>query len=306
MDEDCGWELMVDDHEQHRGFAALGRVMRSCCPGAFPRTVVQEFLPSLYFHKELCWTASVAFFAEFVGSPNIAKEEQKMMLDVYNVMKLFIYNGNPIIIMYGMRGISNAIHTMPKKAKKYKESVLGIFLRSLSNPWDPNVKQEAITGVSKILPYLPSIETSTSIQLAQQAQNCFDDENPFIRQKALEIFGQQSQYFHWRSDSFSELVEKYLAHILIHLQDNNPKVAKTAEATLWKCAPFIRHKPLRNLILNFLHKEDHKVTNSFLMEVSRLLVEDCPGRLNKTLTTRAEAACELIGHLMKQEDNKTD
>ncbi|KAJ6668831.1 hypothetical protein lerEdw1_012317 [Lerista edwardsae] len=295
MDEDHGWELMADDREQHRGFAAFGRVMRNCCPGVFPRTVVQDFLSGLYFHKEVCWTDCVAFFAEFVGSTQAAKDEQKMMLDVYNVMKLFIYNGNPIIIMYGMRGISNAIHMMPKKEKKTKENILGIFLRSLSKPWDPNIKQEAISGISKLLPYFSSIETSTSIQLAQQAQNCFDDEDPYIRQKALEIFGQQSQYFNLRNDTYCELVEKHLAHILIHLQDDDPEVAKAAEVTLWKCAPFVRIKRLRNLILNFLHKEDHKITNSFIMEVSRLLVEDHPGRLGKTLTTRAVAACELMG-----------
>ncbi|XP_053109387.1 protein maestro [Hemicordylus capensis] len=283
--------------------------MRNCFPGEFPRTVVQDFLPYLYFENESCWTDCVAFFAEFVGSPRLSKSEKLMMEDVYNAMRLFIYDINPTIKMYGIRGLSNAIHTVPKQVKKYKEYILRVFMRSLSDPCYSDIRREAISGISTILSYVSSIQTTTSIQLALVIQTFFDDENSCTRQSALEIFGQLSRFFYWRKATFSRFVEKHLAPLLIHLHDPDPDVVKTTKATLWRCARFIQYKPIRNLILDFLLKEEHTAehTTSFLKEVSRLLVQDRPGKLSRASATRAATACHLIGHLAQldqQEEKK--
>ncbi|XP_042325630.1 maestro heat-like repeat-containing protein family member 1 [Sceloporus undulatus] len=301
MDQDHGWEQMVDAEEQHKGFAALGRATRNCVPGFFPRKVIPDFLPNLCSQKEACRLDCAAFFAEFLGSPHRATDEKAILKKVYNTMKWLLYDKNDIIRMYGMRGLVNAIHTLPKMVQKEKETILDVYLDAATHPCSANIRREAMSGILKFLPYLSSMKTPTACQMALLVQSFFDDENPHVRQNALEIFGHLGRFFYWRNTIFSDKVEKSLALLLIHLQDDDLEVAKTSKVTLQKCAHFVRYKPLRNLILSFLDNKRNQSITSLLMEVCKLLVQDWPRKLDKEAGNRAAVAFQLIAYLVKQD-----
>ncbi|KAH0615936.1 hypothetical protein JD844_026598, partial [Phrynosoma platyrhinos] len=301
MDQDRGWEMMMDAEEQHKGFAALGRATRNCVPGFFPRKIIPDFLPNLCSQMEACRLDCAAFFAEFLGSPYRATDEKTIMKKVYNTMKWFLYDRNDIIRMYGMRGLVNAVHTLPKLVQKERETILDVYLNSVTHPCSANIRREAMSGILKFLPYLSSMKTSTANQMSLLIQSFFDDENPCVRQNALEIFGHLGRFFYWRKTIFSDKVEKSLALLLIHLQDDNHEVAETSKVTLQKCAHFVRYKPLRDLILSFLHNNRNESITSLLREVCKLLVQDWPRKLNKEAGNRAAAAFQLIAYLAKQD-----
>ncbi|KAM6441606.1 maestro heat-like repeat-containing protein family member 2A [Liasis olivaceus] len=261
IEEDHGWDMMIDAQEQHKGFASLGRAIRNCIPGLFPRRVIPDLFPHLFSPKEAWRKDYAAFFAEFIGSPYVKKTETIFMKKIYMAMKHLLNDRNNVIKMYGMRGLCNAVHSLPRKVKKEKELILEFYLKSLTDPCYLNIRQEAMSGILKLLSHFSSIRTSTATVIAMQARSFFD-ENPLIRRSALEVFGQLSKFFYGRSNLFCEQMEKSLADLLIHLQDNDPEVVEVQHCPekLNKKSAFMVATALR--LNNYLTQQEKEENNT--------------------------------------------
>ncbi|XP_043562386.1 maestro heat-like repeat-containing protein family member 1 [Chiloscyllium plagiosum] len=284
MQENGGWDQMMDLRKSHRGVILLAKAMVRYAASNLTGIVVQ--LSALILTVEECQKVTVAaFFGELLKSPQIS---QLQLTDtLMNRLLRCLYSSSSVVQFLCVRGMSNVTTGAPHRLEKYSRPVLCAMTGLMETGENDNdlLMFEVLLCLSKHLEQLrPNTIRPFVLKIMTGIEPFFEAKCEKVRAEAFIVLGRLVKcackdprtYFH-------QQVHSHLVSLLLHLGGNSKEVSRSCASTLRLAIPLIASDDAYSKVDKHLGEETLNYTG-FLKDISKQLIKDVPDRIHTYVT----------------------
>ncbi|KAF7236602.1 Maestro heat-like repeat-containing protein family member 7, partial [Varanus komodoensis] len=230
MEKTRGWAMLQSAGELLQGATLLARAMlHFSCPET---TRILDFLFSqLGKGSETLKPTTIAFFVELLHCQEI---EQLPAEQLCESLAAWTRSPSPDVRSLGLRALGIlAIH--PDKVEDVK-ALMPTLLASLEEA-DGGVLREGLTAVQNLLKFM---QRSDVVSLAEKLLPLFNNVDAKARCVSIALFAELPNVVKKKERYLiQEQVTQSLVPLLLHLQDEEPEVAKACQEALARCFRFL-------------------------------------------------------------------
>jgi len=198
---------------------------------------------------------------------------------------------DPKLTVAALRGLGNIVSSTAEQINTYASSILDALMASVDSQKD-FVALEAMTSLVKVFQVVDETRIApVLINVCHRIRPAFDHGNELIRSASATLFGSLSRFGAAGSKlqgTFGEQIHSNLACIVVHVNDESPKVQTAFKRTLFQVGPLLGNEQLKT-ILNTPHifspDMDIDYQEFLFMHLSKALIAGFPERLNSYVQT---------------------
>ncbi|PRP83406.1 hypothetical protein PROFUN_09434 [Planoprotostelium fungivorum] len=183
-------------------------------------------------------------------------------------------------------GLGNIVAVGIEDGNKYAPTILDALLSSIDDR-DDNIAQQAMNGLAKVFGMADEQRISPIlVNICHRIRPAFDKDNNDIRAASFNLLGALFRFGNGSAaEPFYEQLHNNLPAILVHVDDPNAGVRTSCRAALRTLAPLFREESVTQLLEQQLDPSSFFQYNEFLNDLSKLLVECYPDRINYYVMT---------------------
>nr|XP_025044737.1 maestro heat-like repeat-containing protein family member 6 isoform X2 [Pelodiscus sinensis] len=276
MEKVGGWDLLSSAEGYLEGVLLLARAMVTHASHHLSGLLANS-IPNLRTEDEEKTLTAVAFFTGLLRSQSVTKLLPKR--SILGRLEEWRTDPRPTVRWLSLHGLGNmALH--PQKAKQL-QALLPALLGGL-NETHERLVGETIAALGSVLRHHKGRVNigSISVQIAKTLRPFLDDDRDKVRSSAIGLFGNLLSGLNLKSKStMQEQVLGSFVPLLLHLYEQDQKVAESCEWTLARCNDFMGWKLLEE-IFTMAHYDNQQA----LCNVCRHLVRRCSGRVHEFLS----------------------
>ncbi|XP_020389799.2 maestro heat-like repeat-containing protein family member 1 [Rhincodon typus] len=284
MQENGGWDQMMDLRKSHRGVILLAKAMVRYAASSLTGIVVQ--LSALILTVEECQKVTVAaFFGELLKSPQTS---QLQLTDtLMNRLLRCLYSSSSVVQFLCVRGMSNVTTGAPHRIEKYSRPVLCAMTGLMETGENDNelLMFEVLLCLTKHLEQLrPNTIRPFVLKIITGIEPFFEAKCDKVRAEAFSVLGclvkcgckDPRTYFY-------QQIHSHLVCLLLHLGGNSKEVSRSCTSTLRLAIALIASADTYSKVEKHLGEVTLNYTG-FLKDISKQLIKDVPDRIHTYVT----------------------
>ncbi|XP_059829994.1 maestro heat-like repeat-containing protein family member 1 [Hypanus sabinus] len=284
MEENGGWNQMIDLYRSHAGVAILAKEMASCaCPSL--SGIVEQVIALIPILQECQKVTTASFLGEILRSPLMTKLDLTDTL----VSKLLqcLVNSSTALQAVCVRALGNITVGDPLNTEKYSQQVLCAMIYLMESEQRDNevLMFEVLSCLGKHLNLLKASAVKPSIiKIFTATQTFFDASNERVRAEAFNVFGNLAKCGTRDPKSFlCRQIHGNLVRLLLQLDARSEELSSSCNMTLHLVAPLVVSAKAFSLIENYVGEPTLNYIE-FLRAISQQLMKDFPEKVHSYIT----------------------
>eukprot|EP01113_Clastostelium_recurvatum_P024391 TRINITY_DN2913_c0_g1_i2.p1 TRINITY_DN2913_c0_g1~~TRINITY_DN2913_c0_g1_i2.p1 ORF type:complete len:827 (-),score=264.21 TRINITY_DN2913_c0_g1_i2:42-2447(-) len=222
-------------------------------------------------------TVAASVYAELLSH---CKEDKDLLQRLLNC--LLSAQADPMIKLVALSGLPNIVANGQEETNRYAQTVIDALVSSIDDV-DEVIAMESMKGLSRVFEVVDEARVAPIlVNVCLRIRPAFEKDNNEIRAAAFTLFGTLGR-FGQRSaaDAFYDQIHSNLTSIVMHVQDDDPKVQAACKTVLRRLGPLFRSDEI-NAFFNrrSLDPDRGMDYDEFLDDLSRLMIQYYPERTN--------------------------
>jgi len=215
-----------------------------------------------------------------------SKEDKELLQRLLNC--LLSAQADLNIKLVSMRGLANIVNTGQEETNRYAQTVIDCLVSSIDDV-DEVIAMESMMNLSRVFEVVDEARVAPIlVNVCLRIRPAFDKTNDDIRSAAFTLFGTLWRFGqHSAADPFYEQVHFNLPSLVVHVQDDSPKVQAACKTALRRLGPLFRSDEVNQFFNKKTFDPDRPGLDykDFLDSLSRLLIAYYPERMNYYVMT---------------------
>jgi len=221
---------------------------------------------------------SVTVFAQLV----IYCKSDKNLLNLL-INCLLSSLADPTIKLQSLIGLGNIVSLGEEEANQYATTILNALMSSIDDS-NEVIAKEAMNGLAKLFAIVDDARISPIlINICLRIKPAFEKENAEIRAASFHLFGALSRFGEGAArDPLYDQMHTNLPALMVHMEDDDATVKLACKEALRQLSPLFRSADVSSLLSSRLDPNRASLFqfNEFLNDISKLLVNNYPDRIN--------------------------
>lgn len=235
LEDQGGWELMVQAENHHRGVSLLARAMVHYSCQELCR-ILYLLIPLLERGDEKHKITATAFFVELLQMEQVRRIPEEYSL---GRMAEGLSHQDPIMKVLSIRGLVILARRSEKAAKV--QALLPAMVKGLKS-MEGLLVVEAVHNLKTIFKAQDRklMDSSVYVEMLQVLLPHFSDSREEVRSSCISLYGKMVQKLRSpRTPALEEQLISTLVPLLLTMQEGNTKVAQKCVKTLFRCSCFM-------------------------------------------------------------------
>ncbi|ESN96385.1 hypothetical protein HELRODRAFT_189222 [Helobdella robusta] len=276
------WEILLMDKQERllEGFTIFARCLADHDPMMISKLAgnLNSLLSSAYTMQRIM---VAVIFAEFINK-RCGEDSGAVDVLVGSLLNRLADNDSVVRRMC-IRGLGNLASNGKPVVQKHSASILTALMAGTDDKDDVDdvIALEAMTSLLKLVSMLSlSNVNDVVIKMALRIRPWFDKDNADIRETSLKLFGDLSTFaLKENKEQFVEQVHSNIVSILLHLNDEEPRVLQASKKCLRKLGTLLDAAEINEMFQKHLIDDAALKYSLFMNDLSKLIVRNLPDKV---------------------------